>query len=94
MSDNNRIDKLFPMPGTPGGLPIIGSQEEQPSIMSINVILMPKLKDKLMSWSEKTGLTPGEIGATIMRLGLIALSFQIDQDNEQIKDPYEFIPKQ
>ena len=98
MSDN-RVEKFFPLPGDhkSGGIPIIGqpqgAQVPQPVIMTINCILMPKLKAKLDEYCEKSGLPPGEIGATIMRLGLLAFSANFDDDNDRIENPDEYIPK-
>jgi hypothetical protein len=75
-------------------IPIVGqpAQPEQPVLLGMQTYITKQMKEKLDGYAEKTGLPPGEIGATIIRLGLCAFSMMIDKENENITNPEYYLP--
>jgi hypothetical protein len=91
MNDRQK-DKLFPLPGNmPGSqVPILG-QPEPPVIMTINIVLTQKFRDRLIKWQEKVGLHINEMGAIIARIGLMEVSRRIDDPSDKINNPETYI---
>lgn len=73
-------------------VPIIGAGKVP--ILTTQMALTPELLAKLQEWMHRTGFPVQELGNMIYRLGLMALSFNIDADNKlSHEDVHKIIPK-
>lgn len=78
-------------PFQPNNVPLIG-QEPQMLALHASCAITPHLMKRLEAWSKRVGIPVPEIGQTIFRLGLIALSLEIERPPIDADEAIQCIP--